>query len=294
MTRSGQDALRGGPESLLFIVGHPLSHSFSPAMHNTVIARLGLHLRYIGVDIPVGLLPDFFRVVRKGNFLGGNVTIPHKEEAAALADERSEAVEVCGAANVICVRRGRLRAENTDGCGFLDAVAGAGWGRRFRRVVILGAGGSARGIGYELCRRGTRELTILNRRPSRGEEIASMLSHRFPETEISAGELKTFRMIEKFRGADLIVQCTSLGLHGEWENFPVERVEKTTRFADIVYRKGGTALVRCLKRRGISAIDGLGMLAHQAARSFFLWTGKRVRVEEFLSVAIKKQSQPQE
>jgi shikimate dehydrogenase len=256
-------------------------------MHNAVIARLGLPFRYIGVDLPGELLPDFFRVVREGNVLGGNVTIPHKEAAASLADERSEAVEVCGAANVICVRGNRLRAENTDGRGFLDAVAGAGWGSRFRRVVILGAGGSARGIAYELCRRGAREMAILNRSLSRAEGIASVLSPRFPGTGISPGELGNARMAEEFRGADLIVQCTSLGLHGEWENFPVERVEKTTRFVDIVYRKGGTALVRRLKKRGISAIDGLGMLAHQAARSFFLWTGKRVPVEDFLSVAQK-------
>lgn len=272
---------------LLFIVGHPLSHSLSPAMHNAVIARLGLSLRYVGVDLPAGLLPDFFRVVRKGNFLGGNVTIPHKEEAASLADERSEAVEVCGAANVICVRGGRLRAENTDGRGFMDAVRGAGWGKRFRRVVILGAGGSARGIAYELCRCGTREMAILNRNLSRAEEVASVLSHRFPGTRISAGELGAGRMAGEFRGADLIVQSTSLGLHGEWLNFPVERVEKSTRFADIVYRKGGTALVRRLKKRGIPSFDGLAMLAHQAARSFYLWTGKRVPVEYFLSAAGK-------
>ncbi|MBM2828680.1 MAG: Shikimate dehydrogenase [Actinobacteria bacterium] len=287
MTRLEQVVARGGPESLLFIVGHPLSHSLSPAMHNAVISRLGLRLRYIGVDLPVGHLPDFFRVVREGNFLGGNVTIPHKEEAASLADERSEAVEVCGAANVIRVRERRLRAENTDGRGFLDAVAEAGWGGRFRKVVILGAGGSARGIAYELCRSGAREMTILNRRASRAEGIASVLSPRFPGTNISAGKLETAVMVEEFRGADLIVQCTSLGLRGEWENFPVETVEKTTRFADIVYRQGGTELVRRLKKRRISAIDGLGMLAHQAARSFFIWTGKRVPGGEFLSVARK-------
>ena len=256
-------------------------------MHNAVIARLGLRLRYIGVDLPVGHLPDFFRVVREGNFLGGNVTIPHKEEAAALADERSETVDICGAANVICVKGRRLRAENTDGRGFLDAVVEAGWGRRFRKVVILGAGGSARGIACELCRSGAKEMSILNRTPSRAEGIASALSPWFPGTNISVGKLETPVMLEEFRGADLIVQCTSLGLSGKWENFPVEMVEKTTRFADIVYRQGGTELVRRLKKRGISAIDGFGMLAHQAARSFYIWTGKRIPGGEFLSVARK-------
>jgi shikimate dehydrogenase len=94
-------------------------------------------------------------------------------------------------------------------------------------------------------------------------------------------------MMREFHGADLIVQCTSLGLSAEWKNFPEGAIEKTSRFADIVYRTGGNPLVRRLRKRGIPAVDGLGMLAHQAARSFFLWTGKRVPAGEFLSLAEK-------
>jgi shikimate dehydrogenase len=256
-------------------------------MHNGVISRLGLPLRYVGVELAPGYLRDFFRVVRAGNFLGGNVTIPFKEEAAALADERSEAVEACGAANVMIARGGRLVADNTDGRGFLDALQAAGWGRRFRRVVVLGAGGSARGIAYELCRSGTREISILNRSPRRAAEIARLLSPRFPAASLVAGKLEPVDMAREFMGADLIVQCTSLGLSAEWKNFPITSVEKSSFFADIVYRKGGTQIVRRLKERGVHAIDGLGMLAHQAARSFFLWTGKKVPGEEFLSIARK-------
>ena len=92
-------------------------------MHNGVIARLGLPLHYVPLDLPPGHLRRFLRIVRAGNFLGGNVTIPYKEEAAALADTRSEAVEACGAANTLVVREGKLHAENTDGQGFLDALA---------------------------------------------------------------------------------------------------------------------------------------------------------------------------
>jgi shikimate dehydrogenase len=246
-------------------------------MHNGVIGRLALPLRYVGVDLPPGFLPDFLRIVRAGNFLGGNVTIPFKEEAAALADDRSEAVSVCGAANVIRVTRGRLVAENTDG-----------WVRRFRMVVILGGGGAARGIAYELCRCGARDMVILNRNPARAERFARSLSPRFPATSISAGELETACMAEAFRGADLIAQCTSLGLSEEWDNFPVGGVEKTTRFADVVYLKGGGTLVRRLGRRGVPVIDGLAMLAHQAARSFSLWTGIKVPAGEFLSIAEKQ------
>ncbi len=288
MIRKPKARVRDRLDSLLFVVGHPLAHTLSPAMHNEVISRLGLPLRYVGVEIPPGFLLDFFRVVRAGNFLGGNVTIPFKEEAAAIADERSESVAICGAANVIRVSGGRLIAHNTDGEGFMDALQSAGWKRRYANVVILGAGGAARGIAYELCRNGSRNITILNRNPFRAVKFARTLEPRFPSVSFTAGELVPERMTEAFRGADLIAQCTSLGLSTRWENFPLHEVEKSTCFADIVYSRGGETLVRRLRRRGVSAIDGLTMLACQAARSFFLWTGKKVPAAAFLAAAEKQ------
>jgi len=256
-------------------------------MHNGVIARLGLPLYYFPVDLPPGRLGPFLQVVREANFLGGNVTIPHKEDAAALADTRSEAVEACGAANTLVARGGRLHAENTDGAGFLDALEGRGWGRRFPRVVLLGAGGAARGLAYALGRAGARRIEIRNRHPRRAQELATALSGHFPRVAFSVGDLRPGTLGEAFRDADLIVQATSLGLAGDWEDFPIKAVQKTTRFADIVYRAGGTALVRRLRDRGIPAVDGLPMLAHQAARSFALWTGRKIPGEAFLAVAKK-------
>ena len=256
-------------------------------MHNGVIARLGLPLHYVPLDLPPGHLRRFLRIVRAGNFLGGNVTIPYKEEAAALADTRSEAVEVCGAANTLVVREGKLHAENTDGGGFLDALVAAGWGRRFRRVVLLGAGGAARGIAFALAAgAGAREIVLLNRHPSRAERVARLLSARFPAVAFAAGDLLPPTLQENFRGADLIVQCTSLGLRGEWENFPIKDVQKISRFADIAYRAGETDLVRRLRARGVKTQGGIPMLAYQAARSFSLWTGRDVPGETFRKLAV--------
>lgn len=282
MRESRTGKVRIVQESLLFIVGNPLSHTLSPAMHNGVIARRGLPLRYAAIELEPGALPGFLQVVRSSNILGGNVTIPYKEEAALLADTRSDAVRFCGAANVLHARKGTIRADNTDGAGFLDAVASQGWGTRFRRVLLLGAGGSARGIAYELGRKGTRELVVLNRTVERAERLAASLSSRFPRLEVSAGELAGARMLRELPGTDLVVQSTSLGLTSEWKNFPVEGVKPGTRVADIVYRRGGTALVRALRRRGVPAMDGLPMLAFQASKSFAVWTGIRVPAEEFL------------
>ncbi|GAB4229116.1 MAG: shikimate dehydrogenase [Deltaproteobacteria bacterium] len=277
----------GEAPSLLFVVGHPVSHSLSPAMHNGVIARLGLPLHYVPVDLPPGHLRGFLRIVRAGNFLGGNVTIPFKEEAARLADTRSEAVRVCGAANTLVVRGGTLHAENTDGEGFLDALEARGWGRRFRKAVLLGAGGAARGIAFSLGRAGAREIVLLNRHPRRARAVSRILSAAFPSVSFSAGDLRAESVREAIPGADLIVQCTSLGLRGEWKDFPIKDVQKSSRFADIVYRAGETDLVCRLRARGIGAIGGLPMLAHQAARSFALWTGRRIPGETFRKLASK-------
>lgn len=254
-------------------------------MHNGVITRRGLPFRYVAIDLPPDRLADFFRVVRAGNFLGGNVTIPYKEEAASLADGMSEAVRVCKAANVVRVRSGRLFADNTDGRGLLAALARAGWGRRFPRVLLLGAGGSARGIGYELARAGTRELVVLNRTPSRADAVAELLSRRFPRTDFTTGKLTPRAISRECTGTDLVVQCTSLGLTADWVSFPVEALKMGTRFVDIVYQKGGTTLVNALRRRGVPAMDGLPMLAWQAALSFSAWTGIDVAGDEFLSIA---------
>jgi len=281
MGRAGSHR-RGEVLSLLFVVGKPLGHSLSPAMHNGVIDRLGLFLRYVPVEISPEAFASFLRVVRAGNFLGGNVTIPYKEAAAQEADERSEEVAFCGAANVLSVRRGRLVAANTDGAGFLDAVEEAGWGRRFPRAVLLGAGGAARGIAFALARRGARELVLLNRDPARAERVAEALLGRFARLRIHTGPMTPAEMRRRFAGADLIVQCTPLGLLAPWKEFPVDGVKFPTRFADLVYAPGGTRLVRELRRRGVAAIDGLPMLAHQAARSFALWTGIRVPAADFL------------
>lgn len=287
MNSPGLNRRRARIPSLLFVVGHPVSHSLSPAMHNGVIARLRLPLHYVPIDLPPENLRAFLRIVRAGNFLGGNVTIPYKEKAAAWADTRSEAVEVCGAANTLVLRDGKLHAENTDGEGFLDALEGRGWGRRFRRVVLLGAGGAARGIAFALGKAGAREVVLLNRHPRRAQVVSALLSPRFPSTSFPTGELRGDAIREAVRDADLIVQCTSLGLQGDWEGFPIKEIKETSRFADIVYRSGETGLVRRLHARGVPAMGGLPMLAHQASRSFYLWTGRRVPGETFLKLAEK-------
>lgn len=261
-------------------------------MHNGVIEALRLQrLRFVPLELSDAAVAPFLRSLRgAGNILGANVTIPHKERAAAEADDRSEAVAFCGAANTLVVRDGRIRAENTDGAGFLDALAESGLGRRFRKVAMLGAGGAARGVAYALAGAGTRDMVILNRDPLRADAVAASLSPAFAGLSIRTGRLDRASMAKAFADADLIVQGTSLGLTEPWVDFPLESVSTGAVFADLVYGVGGRSLVRQLKKRGVAAIDGLPMLAAQAARSFSLWTGRRPKAGLFLSIALKSLS----
>jgi shikimate dehydrogenase len=255
-------------------------------MHGAVIAKRRLPLRYVPLDVPPEAFPDLLRLARKSaNILGGNVTIPHKEAAAALADERSRAAELCGAANVLVVRDGRLLADNTDGSGLLDAFEEAGWGRVFGRVAILGAGGAARGVASALLEAGAASVVILNRTERRAGELAELMGAAFPSRRIGTAPLDAPSMEAAFRDADLVVQCTSLGLRERFDSFPAASVPRRAKFADIVYKIDGNPLVRALRRRGVAAMDGLPMLAHQAARSFALWTGISVPGREFLAAA---------
>ena len=215
------------------------------------------------------------------------MTIPFKEEAARLSDARSDVVEACGAANTLIVRDGKLLAENTDGEGFMDALDMKGWGRRHSNVVLIGAGGAARGIAFALGKAGARRIVILNRSLRRADEVARILSSCFPSTRFSTGGIDPGSLEEAFGDADLIVQCTPLGQIEEWGGFPYKAVKKSTRFADLVYRTEGTSIVQMLRACGVSSMDGLPMLACQAARSFTLWTGKEISGEQFLTFADK-------
>ena len=256
-------------------------------MHNGVIARLGLPLHYVPVDLPPGHLRGFF---------GSSA-----RETSSVGTSRSPTRKKPPLWRTPVRRRWRSAARRTPWW--------SGKGNSMRRTrmargssmpskrrdgdVDSAASSSSAPAGRPAAsplpsrRAGAREIVLLNRHPRRAERVARLLSARFPAVVFAAGDLRPPTLREEFRGADLIVQCTSLGLRGEWENFPIKDVQKSSRFADIVYRAGGTDLVRRLRARGVKTVGGLPMLAYQAARSFSLWTGRDVPGEAFRKLAVK-------
>lgn len=243
------------------VIGDPVSHSLSPVLHNAWIADHQLDAVYVALSLKSD---DPVAAIRALNgFAGLNVTVPHKE-AAAKAAVRSEGQ----VANVL--RReddGTLSGFNTDGLGFLDSLAEGApdWRSKVRRVLILGAGGAALGIGQALSPY-VDTIHIANRTAARGEQTAAAIPN---------GRTARWDDLERaFGHADLIVQTTTLGMADQPEmDWPVALCRPNAIIADIVYRPLETPLLAAARACGLTAIDGLGMLIHQGARAFELWFG---------------------
>lgn len=247
------------------VIGDPVGHSLSPIMHNGWMADHGIDAVYVALALKAAHPVASIRALRGFGFGGLNVTVPHKEAAAQAADRGDVSV-----ANVLrWDEDGFLSAFNTDGAGFLDALSEAApdWRTRVKRVLIVGAGGAAAGIGQALSPF-VDNVYYANRTHARGEAAAAALRN---------GRVLRWDDLERgFGAADLIVQTTTLGMEGQAQHeWPVAVCRSTAIVADIVYRPLETELLRAAHARGLATMDGLGMLIHQGARAFELWFGVR-------------------
>ncbi|MGP2490453.1 shikimate dehydrogenase [Mesorhizobium sp. PUT5] len=259
--------------SKAFVVGHPIAHSRSPKIHGYWLKQYGIAGSYEPVDVAPADFPAFLSGLRQAGFAGGNVTIPHKEAAWALAELRDEAAEAIGAVNTLWFEGGRLAGGNTDAHGFaanLDEYA-PGWARN-GPVMVLGAGGAARAVIHACLQRGVREVRILNRTPARAQELADRFGAGVSAHPLAAAA-------EFLPGTGLLVNTTSLGMHGNSE-IPVDPsvMPDQAIVTDIVYVPLETPLLAAARTRGLKTVDGLGMLLHQAVPGFERWFGIRPQV----------------
>ena len=252
------------------LVGHPVEHSRSPLIHTVFARQTGQRLTYELIDAEP---PSFETAVRGFGAAGGkgmNVTVPHKEAAFALCSRSSEAATASGAVNTISIADGVLTGHNTDGIGFIrdltvnlrQSLAGA-------RIVVLGAGGAARGIIGPLLKENPSELTLANRTKERADELVAKLGG-------SLLVARTFAELADLAPADFLINATSAGLKGEPPPFPVSLVSPQTFCYDLVYGSNDTPFVVWAKTHGAArAVHGWGMLVEQAAESFAIWRGVR-------------------
>jgi len=245
----------------LGVCGWPVAHSRSPQMHNAALALLGLRdWHYQLLPLPPHLFTETVRALPKLGFRGVNVTIPHKEQALALADVATETATAIGAANTLTfLPDGTIHADNTDAGGFLSTLKTSAYDRT---ALVLGAGGSSRAIVYALRQAGAREVRIWNRNPERAQALAD-----------------EFGAVVSAEAADIIVNCTSIGLENPGDTFKAlplraDEVGAGRSVVDMVYRHGGTLLLNTAKANGAEVVDGLEILVAQGAASLERWTGR--------------------
>lgn len=264
-----------------FVCGHPVAHSRSPLIHGYWLKTLGLTGEYVAVDVAPSEFDPFIRGLEATGYAGGNVTIPHKEAAFAATERIDEPARIVGAINTVWLEDGRLCGTNTDWSGFsanLDARAPQ-WSAG-GTAVVLGAGGSARAIVHALSVKGYREIRVVNRSPARARELADRFGPKVTAHGWAA-------VPELLADADLLVNTTPLGMAGDvGESIDLTPLRDHAVVTDIVYVPLITPLLAAARARGLTIVDGLGMLLHQAVPGFERWFRARPCVTEELRTLV--------
>lgn len=251
-----------------FVIGHPIAHSRSPLIHGHWLSSLGLDGSYERIDVAPGDLRTFIADLSKNGFVGGNVTIPHKEVVRELVARPSEAAELIGAVNTLWSADGILHGDNTDAQGFASNLENyqPGWSS-VSSALVLGAGGAARAILFALVQAGIRDIRVVNRTLARAQELADRFGNG-----VSAHSWDD--MNELATEVELVVNTTSVGMGGKGPApLDVGILPTAALVTDIVYTPLQTPLLAAASARGLRTVDGLGMLLHQAAPGFERWFG---------------------
>lgn len=274
---------------ILGIFGCPISHSISPAMHNAVIKAVGLDMIYLPFEIKSSDLKYAVGGIKGFGMLGVNITIPHKEAVMKLLDDVSEEAQLTGAVNTIVNKDGLLIGHNTDGYGYLSSLKQElNFNPKGKKIVILGGGGAARGILAALAKKGPKTITVANRTLARAVSLVKLFKNKFPSIKFEAMSLDKNILRIYFQDTHLLINTTSVGMKkNEILETPIDALPKTAIVSDIVYNPLETMLLKKVKRLGLATHGGLGMLIHQGALSFKLWTGLDAPVDVMRKSALK-------
>ncbi|HTV62541.1 MAG TPA: shikimate dehydrogenase [Verrucomicrobiae bacterium] len=286
MSQTGQPAINAATR-LCAVYGCPISHSASPAMHNAAFARLGLNWRYLAFEVDPGNLRAAIEGARAMDFAGLNLTVPHKLLAVKMVDELDESAKTFGAVNTIRFEVKNEKGEgrraksiwtvgyNTDAEAVITALReDLKMKLRGAKVLLLGAGGAGRTAALRLAMENVEDLFLVNRTRHKAEEIAKEIKRHFPLLGLTVGYPKA--------GVDLVLNATSLGIRRE-DALPLDERQFSLRQAravyDMIYQPAETQLLAAAKKSGCKTANGLGMLLHQGAKAFEIWTGRRAPVE---------------
>ena len=267
------------------VIGSPIAHSRSPALHQFWLRKYGIPGYYIPIDVATDNLAEVIRTLPKMGFVGVNVTIPHKESVMKIADLVTDRATLIGAANTLIFRKdGKIHADNTDGFGFIENLkqGAPSWNPKSGPAVVLGAGGAARAVVASLADSGVPEIMLTNRTRVRAEKLRDDFGKRVTVVDwVQAGNL--------MEDAAIVINTTSLGMIGKPElRVPLDGLRKGTVVTDLVYTPLKTNLLSEAEAAGCVTVDGLGMLLYQAVPAFERWFGKRPDVDSETRSAVLK------
>jgi shikimate dehydrogenase len=273
----------------LGIIGYPIGHSISPVFQQAALDHLGVDSKYQPYEVHPDSVVEFVQNLRSASVIGVNVTVPHKEAVIPHLDEVDDWATEAGAVNTIVNRSGHLTGYNTDGYGFLRALReSGGFDPAGKTVLILGAGGSARGVVQALLRAEVGELAIANRTVARAESLADLAASRGAAAE--SMPLPSAEAEDAARSADLIVNCTSLGMrHGPDETaspLSANEIPSTALVYDLVYNPMLTPLLQASGDAGAPTLGGISMLVYQGAASFEIWLDRPAPVDVMMQAAM--------
>lgn len=263
-----------GQTKVLGIIGSPITHSLSPLMQNAAIEALGLDFIYVPFAVPADGLCAAVQGLRNLGVAGFNVTIPFKTAIIPYLDKLSPEAELIGAVNTVNREGDFFVGYNTDGAGLVRSLAeDLDFTPQGAHVLILGAGGAARGAIAELCKAGVESVTIANRSRNKGEELLSCFKSVFPRVKIDLSSLDVLGSPALLHGIDLIVNTTSVGMNNtSFDGLDISLMNPDTRIYDMVYAPLETPLLAAAKVMGLKTANGIGMLAAQGEIAFAVWT----------------------
>jgi shikimate dehydrogenase len=269
------------------VIGDPITHSLSPALHNAAFRALGLDWVYVAFPVPPGRAEAAVAAMPSLGIRGLSVTMPHKAAAAAACHQLSHVAERLGVVNTVSNRSGLLVGDSTDGAGFLDSLAEKGWSPRGKRCLVMGAGGAARAVVLALAEAGAARVTVVARRAEQADEVAAL-----------AGPVGAVGSIAAAGEAALVVNATPVGMEGIGPRdgrlpFGLDPTSlgQGQLVADLVYAPATTPFLAEARRAGAGTCNGLGMLIHQAARQVAIWTGRQAPIAAMSAAALRELGQ---
>jgi len=268
---------------IVALFGCPIKHTLSPLFQNAAFQALKMNTFYLALEVAPEELQGAVKAIRSLKFLGANLTIPHKEKVIPFLDEVSSLAKKCGSVNTIINHNGKLRGETTDGPGFIRSLKEeTGITPKGKRVFLVGAGGAARAVAFALAE-AKADIYLTNRTDEKGKKLVSDLKNYYLQNTVTYIPFSERADALRREKIDILINATSVGLKTEEKSpltlpSPLRGEDNKLIVCDLIYNRK-TLLLQSAQKLGLRTIDGLGMLIHQGALSFQLWTGKTAPIK---------------